>query len=130
MIRETLAPDSRHASLFLTAGNGLAFQQRATSGGVSEHLSGGDALSPMWVKLVRKGHLFTACGSTDGMSRVQVGPAVSISMSTAVYIGLAVTSHNNSASCTSTFESVSVKQGRRIIGLSRTPGRDSAKIHL
>ncbi len=108
MIRETLTPGSRHASMFLTPGNGLAFQRRTGTGGLSDHTTGGNGSAPYWVRLVRSGNLFTAYRSTDGTNWVQVGSSISISMSANVYIGLAVTSHNNSASCTSTFDNVSV----------------------
>jgi glucose/arabinose dehydrogenase len=111
MIRETLTSGSRHASMFLTAGNGLAFQRRANTGGISDHNSGGSGVAPYWVRLVRSGNLFSAYRSTDGTNWVQVGPSVSISMTANVYVGLAVTSHNNSASCTSAFDNVSVTTG-------------------
>jgi hypothetical protein len=108
MIRESLTPGSRHAAMFLTPGNGLAFQRRTSAGGASEHDSGGSGNAPYWVKLVRSGNLFSAYRSTNGVNWVQVGPLISISMSANVYIGLAVTSHNNSAACTSTLDNVSV----------------------
>lgn len=128
MIRETLAPDARHASVFLTAGNGLAFQRRASAGGLSEHTAGGSSLAPIWVKLIRKGNLFTAYSSTDGATWTQIGQPVSISMTTNVYIGLAVTSHNNSVSCASTFDNVGVKFGRRGVITSRAEAGAETKI--
>ena len=115
MIRETLTPGSRHASMFLTAGNGLAFQRRTATNGISEHNTGGSGVAPYWVRIVRSGNLISAYRSTDGVSWVQVGSTITISMSTNVYIGLAVTSHNNSTSCTATFDNVSVTTGAKYL---------------
>ncbi len=109
MIRETLTADSRHASMFLTPGNGLAFQRRTTAGGASAHTDGGAGNAPYWVRIVRSSNLFSAYRSTDGVNWIQVGTSVSISMNANVYIGLAVTSHNNAAASASTFDNVSVQ---------------------
>jgi glucose/arabinose dehydrogenase len=107
MIRESLTAGSRHASMFLTPGNGLAFQRRTTTGGVSDHTSGGAGSAPYWVRVVRSGNSFTAYRSTNGSNWVQVGSPVTINMPSNVFIGLAVTSHSNSAISTSTFDNVS-----------------------
>jgi regulation of enolase protein 1 (concanavalin A-like superfamily) len=115
MIRETLTPGSRHASMFLSAGNGLAFQRRTTTAGLSDHTTGGIGTAPYWVRLVRNGNQISAYRSTDGVTWIQVGSTITINMSTNVFIGLAVTSHNNSISCVATFDNVSVTTGTRIL---------------
>jgi hypothetical protein len=115
MIRETLMPGSRHASMFLSAGNGLAFQRRTATAGLSDHTMGGNGTAPYWVRLVRNGSQVSAYRSTDGVAWVQVGSTISISMSSNVFIGLAVTSHNNSTSALATFDNVSVSTGTRIL---------------
>lgn len=107
MIRETLAANARHASMFLTPGNGLAFQQRTAVGGASTHTAGGAATAPYWVRMVRSGSTFTAYKSTNGTTWISVG-STTITMASSVYVGLAVTSHNNSVLCTSTLDNVSV----------------------
>jgi VCBS repeat-containing protein len=103
MIRETLAPDSPHASIYLTPGNGVAFQRRTSTGGTSTHTPGSSATAPRWVRLSRSGNTFKAYESADGLSWTLVGTDV-INMASSVYIGLAVLSHDNSALCTSTLE--------------------------
>ncbi|MBN1311847.1 MAG: DUF4832 domain-containing protein, partial [Anaerolineae bacterium] len=80
MMRETLSANSRHATMALTAGNGLAFQRRVSTGGESSHTSGGAGSAPYWVRLVRSGNTFTGYRSTNGTSWTQVG-SESISMS-------------------------------------------------
>ncbi|MBV9959843.1 MAG: glycoside hydrolase, partial [Acidobacteria bacterium] len=114
MIRETLAPNARHVSLFLSASNGVAFQRRTTTGGVSEHTAGANVGAPTWLRLVRKGTRVTAYGSPDGVTWTQVGAPVTLSdLNSSVFIGLAVTSHNTDAVCAATYTNVSVKLGTR-----------------
>jgi MYXO-CTERM domain-containing protein len=58
------------------------------------------------VRVRRTGSTFTAYSSADGSSWTTVGSA-SISMTSSIYIGLAVTSHNNGTLCSGVFDSVS-----------------------
>jgi hypothetical protein len=105
MIRETLSSGSKHASVFITPENGAAFQYRKSTRRTSynENVSGPTA--PYWVKIVRNSSTFTAYRSSNGSSWSQIG-SVSISMGSSVYIGLAVTSHDNGMVCGATFNSV------------------------
>ena len=107
MIRETLTPGSRQAMMVLTPANGAVFQRRVTTGGSSATTSGGSVTAPYWVKLVRAGTSFTGYTSADGVVWTQVGSAT-IVMGNDVFLGLAVTSHNNPVSCTVTMDNVSV----------------------
>ncbi|MDB5105867.1 MAG: domain containing protein [Fibrobacteres bacterium] len=106
MIRETLAAGSKHASMFVTSGNGLAFQRREANDGISLHVAAAGA-SPSWVKLVRAGNLFTAYGSADGVTWNLVGSAT-MAMGTEVLVGLAVTSHHNGTPNTSSFDQLTI----------------------
>jgi hypothetical protein len=110
MIRETLTTGSTHAMMVVTPGNGLAFQRRTSTGGSSTHTSGGSASAPYWVRLVRSGNTFTTYSSSNGASWNQVG-ADTIGMASNVYIGLAVTAHNDSTLCTAQLDNVSVSTG-------------------
>ena len=107
MIRESLNANSTHATLVVTPGNGLAFQRRTSTGGTSLNTSVGAITAPHWVRLVRSGNTFTAYRSTDGAAWTAVG-SETITMTSAVYVGLAVTSHNNTALATATFDNLSV----------------------
>ncbi|HWN97431.1 MAG TPA: SdrD B-like domain-containing protein, partial [Methylomirabilota bacterium] len=104
MIRETLNSGSEHASMFITPGNGAAFQSRTSTGGTSLHVAGTGA-APCWVKVVRTGSSFKGYTSSNGSTWTLVGTQT-INMTTSVYIGLGVTSHNNGAICTSVFQNV------------------------
>jgi phosphatidylserine/phosphatidylglycerophosphate/cardiolipin synthase-like enzyme len=106
MIRESLAANSAHAIMLVSAAKGTAFQWRPSAGAASQSAAGSTSAPPRWVKLVRSGATFTGYESADGTTWTVVGSAtISMSAST-VYVGLAVTSHSTSASSTATFDSV------------------------
>ncbi|PYV39519.1 MAG: silent information regulator protein Sir2, partial [Acidobacteria bacterium] len=105
MIRETLTAGSKNAMMAITPGNGLDFQFRSDAGISSTYSFGGNATVPIWVKLVRNGTTISAYKSTDGVAWTLVG-STSITMNNSLYVGLAVTSHNNSVLNTSTFDNV------------------------
>jgi regulation of enolase protein 1 (concanavalin A-like superfamily) len=107
MIRETLTAGSKHAMTVITPTNGLSFQRRASTGGESVGTTTTGISVPVWVRIVRQGSTFTSFRSSDGSSWTQVGSAT-ISMGSNVYVGLAVTSHNNSVLSTAAFTNVSV----------------------
>lgn len=108
MIRETLAANSKHAMMVLTPGNGVAFQYRAASGGGSTQSTTAAASAPAWVRLTRTGDTLRAYSSTDGVNWTQRGGDLLLTMSPNIYIGLAVSSINTSATNVSTFDNVTV----------------------
>ncbi len=104
MIRETLDAGSKHAIMCVTPGNGTSFQRRRETGQASDYSGSGDGITaPYYLKLTREGTTFTGYKSVDGVDWVMVGSDV-IVMQSAVYVGFAVTSHNNNMLCTSTLE--------------------------
>jgi regulation of enolase protein 1 (concanavalin A-like superfamily) len=108
MIRESLAANSRHAFATVTAANGYVFQRRIDTGGYSATTSGGTGVAPGWVRLVRTGHKFDAYRSADGNSWTPMG-SDTVPMADAVYVGLAVTSHNVNLGTTSTVNNLTIK---------------------
>jgi len=107
MIRDTLEPDSRHAMVAVTPGNGVWFGRRNTAGGSSVSTNQADITAPQWVKLERTvGGLCRASYSADGTTWMPLGMAV-VSMDVPVYVGLALTSHNADATCEAKFSNVS-----------------------
>lgn len=103
MFRESLAADSRNAFVFVTANEGTALQIRAVSGGATNYAVGPWWVSaPYWVKLVRSGNTFSAYTSADGVTWDLVS-SETVVMATDLYVGFAVTAHNNSALNTATF---------------------------
>ena len=107
MIRSTLTGGAAHASLFVTPGKGLAFQRRPSEGGTSVHTTVGVGTAPAWVKLQRRGDLVTALRSVDGTTWTAVGTQT-LALPGDAYVGLALTSHEEDALATATFQSVSV----------------------
>jgi uncharacterized repeat protein (TIGR03806 family) len=105
MIRETLDANSAHAFMAITYNNGTSFQFRTVKGDGSDSFTGAAVRSPYWVKLTRLGNAFSGYTSSNGTNWLLVG-TVTISMTNRVYVGLAVTSHNNAELNTSTFDTV------------------------
>jgi hypothetical protein len=105
MIRETLSSGSKHASLFIYPTNGLAFQHRVSTGGSTVTVPVTGPVPSFWLKVVRTGSSFEGFSSPDGIVWTSVG-SQTISMGSSVFIGLAVTSHNDGILCTATFENV------------------------
>jgi regulation of enolase protein 1 (concanavalin A-like superfamily) len=109
MIRETLTAGSKHAHMIVSRSSGVEFLWRSSTGGTSSQSLAAGA-TPLWVRVVRSGNTFTGYKSTDGVTWTTVGTAT-VTMTTSVYIGLAVTAHNDGALCTSTFDNVTVLVG-------------------
>ena len=106
MIRQNLIAGSAHAMMVVTPGNGTAFQRRLTAG-ASSATTAGTGVVPRWVKLVRSGTSFTGSTSVDGVTWTVVGSAT-ITMNGPLFVGLAVTSHNNASASTVVFDNISV----------------------
>ena len=109
MIREDLSAGARHASVFVTPSNGVAFEWRSQPSSTTSYV-GASGATPEWLKLVRSGTTITAYVSVDGATWTLV-TTTSISMAVGVYVGLAVTSHANGTLCSASFDSVGVSGG-------------------
>jgi regulation of enolase protein 1 (concanavalin A-like superfamily) len=96
MIRESLNANSRHAMAVVSPSNGVRMQYRSSTGGSSTDVSGGSGTAPVWLRVTRSGNTFTTYRSADSVAWTQIS-STSITMANTVYIGLAVTSHTNSA---------------------------------
>jgi len=113
MIRESLDGGSTYAiaAATPTPAHGIAFQYRTTAAATpaNTEVNMVSTPGPYWVKLTRTGDTFTAQRSADGVAWVDitVTPAVTITMASDVFIGLAVTSHVTGTVCTAKFSNVS-----------------------
>jgi regulation of enolase protein 1 (concanavalin A-like superfamily) len=106
MIRASLDPGAAHAFMLVSAGKGLAFQRRRSTGGLTTSTAGTAGTAPVWVRLIRSGQTITALESNDGMSWTTVG-SDTFSMPTTVYVGLAVSSHDVTKTAAGAFDHVS-----------------------
>jgi hypothetical protein len=108
MIRQSLDAGSPHASMFVTPGKGVAFQRRPTAAGTSLSTTAAGA-APEWVKVSLSGQTVTASVSSDGSAWTTIGQET-IAFSGSIFVGLAVTSHDNTRLATATFDNVGVTQ--------------------
>lgn len=106
MIRETLSANAQYADVVITPGSGASYQYRNSTGGGCDFVQSVGITAPYWVRVTRTGNNFKAYICANGTSWTQVGATQAITMSTNVYIGLCVTSHNNSKLSTATFSNV------------------------
>ena len=108
MFRESLSAGATFASVLVTPGNGTVYQARTTTNGsdVSNQVSNSVTL-PYWVRVTRAGTTFTGYTSPDGVIWTASG-TYTISMASQVYVGLAVTSHQDGTLSTAVFDNVTV----------------------
>jgi hypothetical protein len=108
MIRNTLEPGSKHAMMVVTPSSGVSFQHRTLTDAESNDTTEGEITAPYWVKLeLTSSGSFIASYSANGTSWTQLD-SVEITMNATLYTGLALTSHNNSATCEAVFSHVSI----------------------
>jgi len=105
LIRDNLKPTAPHAFLYLKAGSGLEFEHRPQSESTVDWA--GNEAAPFWLRLVKDGDWVRASKSADGINWVEVGSA-HIKMRGKIYLGLGVSSWNNSRLTTSVFDNVSI----------------------
>jgi M6 family metalloprotease-like protein len=111
MIRDGLAPEGRHASVFATPTvNGVAFQRRAAVGAQSVHTAGPVVAPPVWLRLRREGDVITALArSADEAPWGLIGTQTLTNLPEVVHVGLAVTSHVDGAIATARFDNLAVE---------------------
>lgn len=107
MIRDNLSSGAANAYVAVTPGNGVTWQYRSSNGGGTSYNDTGGLNAPYWVKLVRLGNTFTAYRSADGVNWTPQGTNT-FAMASTAYVGLALTSHDNSSLATATFDNVTV----------------------
>ena len=107
MFRESLNPDSRHAFLLLSPGHGSALQYRPVTGGQSAQAANVPGSVPAWLRLTRRGDQFTAEVSVDGVTFSAVG-SVTVPMNQTLFVGIAHTSHNESADGGAVFDDLRI----------------------
>jgi beta-glucanase (GH16 family) len=128
MIRDGTAANARYAFVFVNPpngqpGEGVNFELRSATGTNAQAVGSAPGVTaPEWLKLQRIGNTFTAFDSSDGVTWTQLGASQTISMSSAVNVGLAVDSNNNSALNTAMFRSVSTVSGGWSDGDIGSPG--------
>lgn len=108
MFRETLTPTSKHAMTTITAAAGVEFLSRDAVA-VPTIQQGAAGTFPKWLRTVRSGNTFTSYTSDNGTTWTQIGTGRTIAMANTIYVGMAVTSHNNGTLTTGVFSDVVVR---------------------
>jgi len=108
MFRETLTTTSKHAMTTITAAAGVEFLSRDAVS-VPTIQQGAAGTFPKWLRTVRTGNVFTSYTSDNGTTWTQIGTARTIAMANTIYVGMAVTSHNNGTLTTGVFSDVIVR---------------------
>jgi len=109
MFRETLTPGSKHVMAIVSPGKGLALQYRASTGGSSAQAANIAGTAPKWIRLQRTGNTFTASTSVDYLTWTTLG-SITVSMNSFVYVGVPVTSHNNTSLATADVDDLSIRE--------------------
>jgi uncharacterized repeat protein (TIGR03806 family) len=109
MFRENLSPGSKHAIMVVTGGGGSVYQWRPRENNSSRNTDGPSTKLPKWVKLIRVGDTFTGYISADGLNWQRID-SIAVPMAKKIYVGVAVTAHNNSALNSSLFDNVEVSK--------------------
>jgi len=109
MFREDLTASSRHAMMVITAGGFSSYQWRLQPGQNMHNTDGPTTTTPYWVKLIRQGDVFSGYISPDEDKWTHID-SISVPMNKKLYVGLVVSSHNNTSLNSVMFDHVSVMQ--------------------
>ncbi|MDO1451696.1 PA14 domain-containing protein [Rhodocytophaga aerolata] len=107
MIREDLSPSSSFVAVAVNPSSSTNFMWRQGSGTPGYKSVTGTTPSLLKLKLERSGNTFTSYYSFDAVNWIMIGQTT-ITMGSSVYVGLALTSQNNTQLNTATFRFVSV----------------------
>lgn len=108
MFRETLDTASSDAMMGILQTSSAQFLYRNGTGTAATVVTNAAQSAPYWVRLTRAGNLITAEQSVDGVTWI-VQQQKTIVMSSTIYVGLAVSSHNNAVNLsTATFDNVTI----------------------
>jgi outer membrane protein assembly factor BamB len=111
MLRLSTDPSAPFYDVMMTPANGVAVQYRAATGGSAQQAVDLSSLTlPVYLRITRSGTTYSASTSPDGVTwKTIVGSTVAIpALGGTLLAGLAVTSHNNGALSTATFDTVTM----------------------
>jgi regulation of enolase protein 1 (concanavalin A-like superfamily) len=108
MFRESTAANARHVMISITPANTIVILARGASGNTSGPPVVTGITTPIWLKLVRNGDIFSAQYSTDGTTWSAPSSSSPIPMAATILVGMCVTSKNDGVIATGNFDNVSV----------------------
>lgn len=110
MIRESMDPGSVNAMIYYSGWGRWSFQHRATPNGLTVSNKSTNTTPyplPFWFKLSRQDNVFRAYFSLDGVKWTYIDQ-ITMAMAPEAYVGMAVTSHDNTVATNSTVDNVSL----------------------
>ena len=107
MYRASTAANAANVFLCVTPANGIVLQYRSTTGATTASKRTSTTTVPAWLKLTRTGDTFYAFQSADGVTW-KLFDSVTVNLPDTAVAGLALTSHNASATSTARFESFDI----------------------
>ncbi len=111
MIRQSLTDNSPYAMMEILAKKTSGFQWRLTAGARASRTA--RAADPLLDQArSRREQLLRLPVEPTGATWTQVGSTTTVNLTSDVYVGLAVTAHNNAASCTAVFDNVTANFGQ------------------
>jgi hypothetical protein len=136
MFRDGVLSNVRHAALLVSTDGKVKFRRRTVAGGatLSDGPSAGSTSVPHWLKVTRKGNVFTAYHSVDAAAWIQAGPATTIAMPATLQAGIWALRNGDSGLVTASLTNVSVNVAGQVlppgwtsddIGTTGTPGTAS-----
>lgn len=111
MIRQSLDPNSAYVDVALHGDGLTALQYREADGADTKEMRS-DIKAPEQIRIERHGDEFTIFAGRRGEELTKTGP-VTVKMQGSVYIGLAVSSHNEKHLETAVFSHVNLERGER-----------------
>ena len=111
MFRASLAPESPHATILLAA-DGKCHIKYREAGSLASGCDNGDQPGHHWARLVRRRNTFTAYTRRDGTETWKLVKELELPMSSSLYVGLAVTAHDNAQLATTTIDRVSLRNAK------------------
>ena len=108
MVRASLDANARNIFAKVRADGTLRQTSRSTTSGTTVGAGSGSlALGNAWLRMTRVGNTFTSYSSTDGVTWTWLA-AVTLSLPTTLYVGLAVSSHVAGATTTAQFRDLAI----------------------
>jgi outer membrane protein assembly factor BamB len=109
MLRQSTDPGSAFYAAYVTPGNGIVVQYRASQGAVAARATSITGAAPAYLRVSVAAGTFTAYTSGDGVTWTQIpGSARTLPISSPLLAGLAVSSHQGSTAAQSVFDQVVV----------------------
>jgi RNA polymerase sigma factor (sigma-70 family) len=110
MFREQLTPTSHHATILVDNIHcDVKYRTGDTDPGSGCDISDLDAPGRQWVRLVRRGDTFRMYVRPDGTETWKLVKELELVMNRSLYVGLAVTAHDDAQLATTTFDHVAVR---------------------